>query len=344
VVDGDLNDFEWSNAVTTLKGSILHDLIETLPLGERYSYVFEGNSETLDHVLVSGDLFARPFAFDVVHVNAEFADQASDHDPSVARLTLDDPPTVAANGPYTVDEGGSVGVSATGSDPEGGPVTFAWDLDDNGTFETPGQIATFSAATIDGPATRTIRVRATDDSGNSTVDTATVTIRNVPPTGAFSAPATATAGFPFTLSLTGATDPSAADTAAGFSYAFDCGSGYGAFGPGSSATCPTSVPGTLSVGAKVRDKDGGTSEYRGSVAVGVTFSSLCALTQADVTKAGVANALCAKLDTAADAVARGNTRAAENELAAYRNLLDAQSGKAVSAADADLLKTLSTYL
>ena len=88
IVDGDLNDFEFSSAVTQLKGAGLHDLIETLPQPERYSFVFEGNSQTLDHVLVSGALAAQPTALDVVHVNAEFADQASDHDPSVALITL----------------------------------------------------------------------------------------------------------------------------------------------------------------------------------------------------------------------------------------------------------------
>ena len=42
----------------------------------------------LDHILVSDS--ARPAlrGYDVVHVNAEFADQASDHDPSVARFEL----------------------------------------------------------------------------------------------------------------------------------------------------------------------------------------------------------------------------------------------------------------
>jgi hypothetical protein len=86
VVDGDLNDFEFSETVSTLEAGVLTDLIDTLPLNERYSYVFEGNSQTLDHVLLSKALKTRPFAFDVVHVNAEFADQASDHDPSVVRL------------------------------------------------------------------------------------------------------------------------------------------------------------------------------------------------------------------------------------------------------------------
>jgi predicted extracellular nuclease len=85
---GDFNDFEFSPPLVTLKGTVLNDLIETLPQGERYSYVFEGNSQTLDHILVSDSLFGGSFAYDVVHVNSEFAVQASDHEPQVVQLTL----------------------------------------------------------------------------------------------------------------------------------------------------------------------------------------------------------------------------------------------------------------
>ncbi|TMB71864.1 MAG: HYR domain-containing protein, partial [Chloroflexi bacterium] len=97
VVLGDLNDFEWSNPLMALKSAPgpLNDLIETLPANERYTYVFEGNSQTLDHILVSDRLLALGARTDVVHVNAEFWDQASDHDPQVAMLPLRDtvPPT-----------------------------------------------------------------------------------------------------------------------------------------------------------------------------------------------------------------------------------------------------------
>jgi len=88
LVLGDLNDFEFSDAVAALRAGVLHPLIETLPQNERYTYDFEGNSQTLDHILLSDALFARPFDYDVVHVNAEFAEQASDHDPQVVRVTL----------------------------------------------------------------------------------------------------------------------------------------------------------------------------------------------------------------------------------------------------------------
>jgi len=49
-------------------------------------------------------------------------------------------------------------------------VTYAWDLDGNGTFETSGQTATLTPD--DGPASLTVTVQATDPSGLSSTDTA----------------------------------------------------------------------------------------------------------------------------------------------------------------------------
>ncbi len=83
-VIGDLNDFEFSPALSTLEAAGLTTLIETLPENERYSYVFDGNSQTLDHMQVSAGLLATLVQFDSVHANSEFADQISDHDPQAA--------------------------------------------------------------------------------------------------------------------------------------------------------------------------------------------------------------------------------------------------------------------
>jgi predicted extracellular nuclease len=89
IVLGDINDFEFSETVQILSGRVLTSLMETLPKPERYSYVFEGNSQVLDQVLVSDNVLDNFFVdYDPVHVNSEFADQASDHDPQVARLDL----------------------------------------------------------------------------------------------------------------------------------------------------------------------------------------------------------------------------------------------------------------
>lgn len=88
VVLGDINDFQFSDTMAILEAAGLHDLINTLPENERYTYVFEGNSQALDHILVSDGLRNAVSEYDVVHVNSEFADQASDHDPEVAFLQL----------------------------------------------------------------------------------------------------------------------------------------------------------------------------------------------------------------------------------------------------------------
>ena len=85
VLAGDINDYQFSPAAKTLTadGQIV-DLIDTLPPAERYSYVFEGNAQVLDHIMISKNI--KRFNYDVVHINAEFADQASDHDPQIVRI------------------------------------------------------------------------------------------------------------------------------------------------------------------------------------------------------------------------------------------------------------------
>lgn len=98
VVLGDINDFEFSRTVDIMVGSganALVDLPRMLPVNERYSYVYEGNSQVLDQILVSQALTVAPpgskypaFDYDIVHTNSEFYDQDSDHDPQVVRLAI----------------------------------------------------------------------------------------------------------------------------------------------------------------------------------------------------------------------------------------------------------------
>ncbi|MGW0998007.1 lamin tail domain-containing protein [Streptomyces sp. NPDC002523] len=84
---GDFNDYQFSSAMKTLTGDgkQLTDMMNTLPVDERYSYVFQGNSQVLDHMMVNPSMLTS-VTYDVVHINSEFADQASDHDPQVLRV------------------------------------------------------------------------------------------------------------------------------------------------------------------------------------------------------------------------------------------------------------------
>jgi predicted extracellular nuclease len=88
IVLGDMNDFHFSDAIDALKADDLVNLTDELPASDRYTFVFDGNAQTLDHILLSDRLAALPHAYDIVHVNSEFAVQASDHEPAVARINL----------------------------------------------------------------------------------------------------------------------------------------------------------------------------------------------------------------------------------------------------------------
>ncbi|NGN65480.1 endonuclease/exonuclease/phosphatase [Streptomyces sp. A7024] len=85
VVLGDINDFEFSATTKALTADrALRAAAYELPRAERYSYVYQGNSQILDQILVSPSI--DDFDYDVVHINAEFHDQNSDHDPGVLRF------------------------------------------------------------------------------------------------------------------------------------------------------------------------------------------------------------------------------------------------------------------
>jgi hypothetical protein len=161
-----------------------------------------------------------------------------------------------------VNEGGSVLLTAVGSDPEGKPLTYAWDLDNNSSYETAGQSATFSAAALDGPGSATVGVQVTDSGGLTAVAQTTITISNVAPTVATPAfsPASSMLGSAMTASAT-FSDPAPND--APFSCTVNYGDGSGAqTGTVSGNSCSGSSHTYAAVGAytvtiAVTDKDGG---------------------------------------------------------------------------------------
>ncbi len=113
VVLGDLNTFEFTDELTEdLPGvgdeRVLTNLIDALPGDEAYTFVFQGNSQVLDHIFVT-DSLVDGAEIDIVHVNNDFPAFASDHEPVVASFDLsgsdDSLPFVAAY-PGTGDVGG----------------------------------------------------------------------------------------------------------------------------------------------------------------------------------------------------------------------------------------------
>lgn len=114
VVVGDFNEFEFVSPVTGLEDAGLTNLTNTLPEDERYTFNFQGNSQSLDHILVS-DALAGDAGFDIVHVNSEFAetdDRASDHDPLLALLTIGDVAPTTVNVAVAFESRGFFGTKA----------------------------------------------------------------------------------------------------------------------------------------------------------------------------------------------------------------------------------------
>lgn len=85
---GDINDFEFSDTAKLLEDDgALWSAVKSLPKSERYSYVYQGNAQVLDQILISPSIRRScAYTYDSVHINSEFHDQISDHDPSVLRF------------------------------------------------------------------------------------------------------------------------------------------------------------------------------------------------------------------------------------------------------------------
>ncbi len=87
-------------------------------------------------------------------------------------------PTADANGPYSVDEGATVLLDGSGSsDPNGDPLSYEWDLDNNGAFDATG-VETPYVGVDDGTYTLALRV---SDSLLEDTATTTVAVSNVAP-------------------------------------------------------------------------------------------------------------------------------------------------------------------
>ncbi len=280
---GDYNAYAKEDPIAAIQSAGFTNLIETLLGADAYSYAFDGQWGYLDHALGSASLVGQVTGVGDHHINADepsvldysqdfksagqlvslyAPDQfrISDHDPVIVGLTLrNDPPSADAGGPYSILEGGSVTLLASGADPDGTPVTFAWDLDGDGVFETPGQTASFTRA--DGPAAVTVALRVTDATGVSTVTSTTVIVHNVAPgISRLSVSAPAACGQQSRLTID-FSDPALGSDS--YMAVVNWGDGqitaHAAFASGSVVSHAYALAGRYTASVTVSDEDGGTS-------------------------------------------------------------------------------------
>jgi glucose/arabinose dehydrogenase/PKD repeat protein len=72
------------------------------------------------------------------------------------------------------------------SDPDGGALRFAWDLDGDGAFDDSTLVS--PVFTYSTPGNRTVRLRATDADGASATDSLTISVANTPPSARIPTP------------------------------------------------------------------------------------------------------------------------------------------------------------
>jgi DNA/RNA endonuclease YhcR with UshA esterase domain len=97
VILGDLNSYYGSLPLDTLRNAGLVHVFEVDPTGGWYSSIYQGVSQTIDHILVTPNLFDLIQRVDVLHVDSDFAppeagDESplgkSDHDPVIVTFSV----------------------------------------------------------------------------------------------------------------------------------------------------------------------------------------------------------------------------------------------------------------
>lgn len=89
IVLGDFNDVDSSPPMAPLEGIGLRDLVRKLVDQDRYTEIFEGGAQGLDHIMVSPALERVATGIAIAHVDAAFPHAASDHDPVLARFACE---------------------------------------------------------------------------------------------------------------------------------------------------------------------------------------------------------------------------------------------------------------
>jgi PKD domain len=164
---------------------------------------------------------------------------------------------------------------------------------DGVTLGPPSSNASATCSFDDGPSQHTVLARIADDDGGFTDYTTVVRVENAAPAGVLANSGPAAEGSPVTVSWSGQTDPSNADTSAGFKYRYACdGVTLGAATTDASMTCTfDDGPSTHTVLSQIVDKDGGFADRTTVVTVQNVAPTARLVTPTNATDEGLTFAL-----------------------------------------------------
>lgn len=260
-------------------------------------------------------------------VTVTVTDDDGGSDSESAAVSVNTPPH-AAIAPASGNEGSPITLDGRGSsDADGDALTYAWDLDNDGSFETSGAVA---SRTYADNGSYTVRLRVSDGQA-SDIATAQVAVANVAPDPSPFAGGTIMRGETYTSSGS-FTDPGADLWTATVNYGDGTGTQPLVLNPDKtfSLSHTYATAGTFTVTVVVSDDDGGSGSESASVHVRSApegtqdlIGQVSGLESAGRLSRGEANNLRASLDAALSAFARGNATAAANELGAFINKVEA---------------------
>jgi len=167
------------------------------------------------------------------------------------------PPTADAGGPYVGDEGSPITLDASASsDPDGDPLQYRWDFDDDGTWDTDWSTSPTVSNTWEDDWTGTVRVEV-GDGGLTDAATASLTVNNVAPTiAALLVPDSASEGEPVAVSAM-ASDPAGSNDSLSYHWTIQKDSALFTTGSGEAFEFTPDDNGNYIVELVVSDGDGG---------------------------------------------------------------------------------------
>ena len=89
-IAGDANDVPWSETMRSLTGPYLLNVSDFEDEEERYTYIFEGNAQLIDQILINKNLAVNIIQARYMHLNTWMNDmeKLSDHDPVIVEVEL----------------------------------------------------------------------------------------------------------------------------------------------------------------------------------------------------------------------------------------------------------------
>jgi PKD repeat protein len=188
---GAINQAIQSGDLVTFDGSTSSDDHKIL----NYEWDLDGNGSYETHGITAKIEHKRYFQTGIVKIRLRVSDAQGLKDVATHDLTIRNAPHAVIKSDVAVPlVGQQVNYSAVGSTGDPAIKQYDWDLDGNGTFETPTGTVPTANASYQSAGTRNIRVRVTDTLGTTAIDSIKEIVNQAPVAAFTDAPSPAFTG------------------------------------------------------------------------------------------------------------------------------------------------------